>query len=62
MYTRNHESVPITTRVYDISHGGLHFANLVGCFEDSFPLSNYTLSFNLIKKIGFWDTCGDAIG
>ena len=28
----------------------------------SFPLSSYTLSFNLIKKIGFWDTCPDAIG
>ena len=28
----------------------------------SFPLSNYTLSYNLIKRIGFWDTCADAIG
>lgn len=26
------------------------------------PLSNYSLSFNLIKRIGFWDTCPDAIG
>lgn len=62
MYTRNSEEVPITTRNYDISHGALHFANLVGSFEASFPLSNYTLSFNLIKRIGFWDTCPDAIG
>lgn len=28
----------------------------------TFPLSNYTLSYNLIKRIGFWDTCPDAIG
>lgn len=50
------------TRVYDLAHGALHFSNLIGSFEDSFPLSNYTLSFNLIKRIGFWDTCPDAIG
>lgn len=26
------------------------------------PLSNYSLSYNLAKNIGFWDTCYDAIG
>lgn len=62
MYTRNCEEVPIVNRVYDISHGAIQFANLVGVFEGSTPLSNYTLSFNLIKRIGFWDTCPDAIG
>ncbi len=54
--------VPIFTRTYDQLHSGMHFANLVSAFDASFPLSNYTLSFNLIKKIGFWDTCADAIG
>jgi hypothetical protein len=54
--------VPITTRIYDLAHGALHFTNLIGTFEAAFPLSNYTLSFNLIKRIGFWDTCPDAIG
>lgn len=62
MYTRNNLEVPYSTRAYDLAHGALHFANLIGTFEDSFPLSNYTLSFNLIKRIGFWDTCADAIG
>ena len=54
--------MPITTRAYDISHSGIHFTNLISSFNISFALSNYTLSFNLIKKIGFWDTCPDAIG
>jgi hypothetical protein len=62
MYTRNHLEVPISTRVYDLGHGSLHFSNMVGVFEATFPLSNYTISFNLIKRIGFWDTCPDAIG
>lgn len=26
------------------------------------PLSNYTLSYDLIKRMGYWDTCADAIG
>jgi cellulose synthase/poly-beta-1,6-N-acetylglucosamine synthase-like glycosyltransferase len=62
MYTRNNLEVPISTRVYDLGHGCIHFANMVGVFAATFPLSNYTLSFNLIKRIGFWDTCPDAIG
>lgn len=62
MYSRNNLEVPLTTRVYDLSHGALHFTNLIGVFAASAPLSNYSLSFNLIKRIGFWDTCADAIG
>ena len=31
-------------------------------FDLIFPISNYSLSYNLIKSIGFWDTCQDAIG
>jgi hypothetical protein len=40
----------------------MHHSNMLSVFDAGFPLSNYTLSFNLIKKIGFWDTCADAIG
>jgi hypothetical protein len=40
----------------------MHYSNLESAFNIGFPLSNYTLSFNLIKKVGFWDTCPDAIG
>ena len=30
--------------------------------DATFAISNYTLPFSFIKKIGFWDTCADAIG
>lgn len=62
MFTRNHLEVPVFTRMCDVSHSGIQFTNLVSSFGMSFPISNYTLSFNLIKRIGFWDTCADAIG
>lgn len=62
IFTRNHMEVPFLSRTYDQSHSLVHFCNLVTCFNASFPLSNYTLSYSLIKEIGFWDTCADAIG
>lgn len=43
-------------------HSFAHCSNLFSIFDLTFPLSNYTLSYKLIKKIGFWDTCPDAIG
>jgi hypothetical protein len=54
--------VPIFTRVYDMMHGYAHCSNLFSCFNLTFPLSNYSLSYVLVKRIGFWDTCADAIG
>jgi hypothetical protein len=45
-----------------MAHGLVHFSNLFSLFGISFPLSNYSLSYSLAKKIGFWDTCPDAIG
>ena len=35
---------------------------LFNCYGICLPLSNYTLSYNMIKRIGYWDTCADAIG
>lgn len=35
---------------------------MLSIFNLGNPLSNYSLSYNLAKKIGFWDTCYDAIG
>lgn len=61
IYTRNHLEVPVFNRVYDQMHSLVHLANLVA-IRFSFPLSNYSLSYNCAKKIGFWDTCADAIG
>ncbi len=35
---------------------------MFSCYDLTYSLSNYTLSYNLVKRIGFWDTCADAIG
>ena len=35
---------------------------MVSMFDAGFPLSNYTMSYCLVKQIGFWDTVPDAIG
>jgi hypothetical protein len=63
IFTRNNLDVPVFTRVYDILHSFAHMSNVwSSCFDLTYPLSNYTLSYNLAKRIGFWDTCADAIG
>ena len=62
IFTRNNLDVPIFTRVYDVMHSFTHIANLFSVFGFTFPMSNYSLSYKLIKSIGFWDTCPDAIG
>lgn len=43
-------------------HSFLHCSNLFSVFDFTFALSNYTISYKLIKNVGFWDTCADAIG
>lgn len=60
--TRNNLHVPIITRVHDMMHSFAHCSNLFSLFNITFPYSNYSLSYCLAKKIGFWDTCADAIG
>ena len=36
--------------------------NLGSAERLGFPISNYTMSLALLRHIGFWDTCADAIG
>ena len=62
IFTRNNLDVPVITRVYDMMHSFAHCSNLFSIFGLTFPLSNYTLIYTLVKNIGFWDTCADAIG
>ena len=62
IFTRNNLQVPVTTRIYDLMHSYAHCSNLYSVFNVTFPLSNYSLSYELVKKIGYWDTCADAIG
>ena len=61
IFTRNNLDVPVFNRVYDIMHSFVHLSNLQAIWF-SFPLSNYSVSYSLMKKVGFWDTNHDAIG
>jgi len=62
IFTRNYLEVPLMTRVMDVFHSFAHMGNLYSSFNFTFPLSNYTLSYDLVKRMGYWDTCADAIG
>ena len=48
--------------IYDIMHGYYHLGNLTSFLDLAAPLSNYTISYKLVQRIGYWDTCADAIG
>jgi len=56
MFTRNQLSVPGLTRVYDHIMSGFNAVNTFTFTGFSFAVSNYTVSYNLIKRIGFFDT------
>ena len=60
IYTRNNLDVTFIVRVSDMMHSYIHMANIPPIFF-SFPLSNYSVSYVLMEKIGFWDTCADAV-
>lgn len=62
IFTRNYLEVPVFTRIYDHTHSMSQLSNMRSFSNLIFPISNYSLSYNLIKFIGFWDTCQDAIG
>lgn len=61
IFTRNHLKTPLLNRCYDTMHSLAQLSNLVAV-KFRFPLSNYSVSYNLMKRIGWWDTCADAIG
>jgi hypothetical protein len=61
IFTRNHMDVPVLCRTVDQFFSHTQLGNIVSFCDIGFPASNYSVSFKLIKKIGFWDTCADAI-
>lgn len=62
IFKRNDADVPIFTRSFDNYHSFAHCNNTVSLFNFSSPFSNYTLSYNLIKEVGFWDKNAEALG
>jgi len=52
---------PFICRVIDEFFSYTHLGNLVSVCDVIFPVSNFTVSYNLIKNVGFWDTSIEAI-
>jgi hypothetical protein len=48
--------VPIFIRTYDDMFAAFHAGSISACCGPVFPLSNYTMSYSLIQRVGFWDT------
>jgi hypothetical protein len=58
---RNDMNVPVITRIFDINHAYAQWNTSISYLEMSAPWGNYTLSYDLIKSVGFWDKTNDAI-
>lgn len=57
LFTRNAAEVPFFVRTIDTMMSYMHFSNLFSIFGYTMAVSNYTLSYRLLERIGFWDTC-----
>lgn len=44
-------------RIMDNLNSALHCTNLYSCFGYTLAVSNYTVSYRTLEKIGFWDKC-----
>jgi hypothetical protein len=62
IFTRNVKEVPVLNKLYCQNTSMSQVSLLSSPIDATFPLSNYTLPYRLIKNVGFWDTCADAIG
>jgi hypothetical protein len=47
--------VPVVNRVFDLMASTTNSAYAFSFIGYGFAVSNYTFSFNLIKRIGYWD-------
>lgn len=61
MFMINNHDVPALNRTLDELHASVHSANMISVFDITFPLSNYTFSYTLIREMDYWDTCTDTI-
>lgn len=48
--------VPALSRTSDNTLSQMQCANLYTFCQNGFPISNYSVSYSLMKKINFWDT------
>lgn len=61
-FSRNCYKVPAAVRMTDITWAALVMANLSNSSGLCVPCSNYSLSFVLADRVGYWDVDADAIG
>lgn len=61
IYSRNNMEVPIFVRTYDDMYASFHAASITAFCGITLSYSNYSISYNLLKRIGFWDTNEEAI-
>lgn len=60
-FTRNQLEVPALTRIFDHGMSAMNCVNTFTFSGYSFAVSNYTFSYDLVKRTGFWDKCEEAI-
>ncbi|OBZ86425.1 hypothetical protein A0J61_05522 [Choanephora cucurbitarum] len=61
-FSRNCNQVPAAVRMTDITWASLVMSNLSNSDGLCIPCSNYSLSFILAERVGYWDVDADAIG
>ncbi|KAI8974963.1 glycosyl transferase family group 2-domain-containing protein [Pilobolus umbonatus] len=61
-FSRNSHEVPAAVRMTDITWAALVMSNLSNADGLCVPCSNYSLSFILADRVGYWDVDADAIG
>ncbi|EIE83143.1 hypothetical protein RO3G_07848 [Rhizopus delemar RA 99-880] len=61
-FSRNSHQVPAAVRMTDITWATLVMSNLSNSDGLCVPCSNYSLSFILAERVGYWDVDADAIG
>lgn len=61
IFKLNDMDVPILTRTFDHFHCLAHYTSTVSAFDLSLPFSNYSVSYPLIKSVGFWDKGKDSV-
>ena len=61
MFGRNNEKVPGISRVMDTMVSSFQSPNTVNFSGFGLVISNYTVSYNLAKRVDFWDTNEESI-
>lgn len=61
IFGKNYLNVPAATRVFDHLISSYQAPNIVNFTGFGFAISNYTVSYNLAKRIDFWDPNEECI-